>query len=98
MAQIHDFVLFLGKEAKAIQRTAPDGSGINEKLDDFSATYVETISNRLSMNSETEISTSDCIDKVALPENKGLQHSGEVYANGCAHFCDSTSDPDIPHE
>ncbi|KAM3304566.1 filament-like plant protein 4 [Capsicum chacoense] len=123
MSQIHDFVLFLGKEAKAIQGTAPDGSGINEKLDDFSSTYVEVISSRLNMvnfvldlsrvlsnaselhfnilgykNSETEISTSDCIDKVALPENKGLQHSGEVYANGCAHFSDSTSDPDIPHE
>ncbi|KAH0683407.1 hypothetical protein KY289_021159 [Solanum tuberosum] len=76
MSQIHDFVLFLGKEAKAIQGTAPDGSGINENLDDFSTTYVE----------------------VALPENNGLQHSGEVYANGCAHFSDSTSDPDIPHE
>ncbi|MCE3214954.1 hypothetical protein HAX54_000365 [Datura stramonium] len=123
MSQIHDFVLFLGKEAKAIQGTAPDGSGINEKLDDFSATYAEVISSRLSMvnfvldlsrvlsnaselhfnilgykNSETEISTSDCIDKVALPENKGLQHSEEVYANGCSHFSDSTSDPDIPHE
>ncbi|WMV26627.1 hypothetical protein MTR67_020012 [Solanum verrucosum] len=46
MSQIHDFVLFLGKEAKAIQGTAPDGSGINEKLDNFSATYVELISNR----------------------------------------------------
>ncbi|KAK4351893.1 hypothetical protein RND71_027411 [Anisodus tanguticus] len=123
MSQIHDFVLFLGKEAKAIQGTAPDGSGINEKLDVFSATYVEVISSRLSMvnfvldlsrvlsnaselhfnilgykNSETEISTSDCIDKVALPENKGVQHSDEVYANGCAHFSDSTSDSDIPHE
>ncbi|KAH0695247.1 hypothetical protein KY285_022344 [Solanum tuberosum] len=61
---------------ESIMGTAPDGSGINESLDDFSATYVE----------------------VALPENKGLQHSGEVYANGCAHFSDSTSDPDIPHE
>ncbi|XP_060199802.1 filament-like plant protein 4 isoform X2 [Lycium barbarum] len=124
MSKIHDFVLFLGKEAKAIQGTAPDGSGINEKLDDFSATYVEVIASRLSMvnfvldlsrvlsnaselhfnilgykNSETEISTSDCIDKVALPENKVLHHSAEeVYANGCAHFSDSTSDPDIPHE
>ncbi|KAK4722136.1 hypothetical protein R3W88_012369 [Solanum pinnatisectum] len=45
MSQIHDFVLFLGKEAKAIQGTTPDGSGINEKLDDFWATYVEVISN-----------------------------------------------------
>ena len=41
MSQIHDFVLFLGKEAKALQGTTPDGSGINENLDDFSATYVE---------------------------------------------------------
>ncbi|OIT36772.1 PREDICTED: filament-like plant protein 4 [Nicotiana attenuata] len=124
MSQIHDFVLVLAKEAKAVQGTAADGSGINEKMDDFSATYAAVISSRLSMvkfvldlsrvlsnaselhfnilgykNSEIEISTSDCIDKVALPENKGLQHSGEEgYANGCAHFSDSTSDPDIPHE
>ncbi|KAH0681331.1 hypothetical protein KY284_022416 [Solanum tuberosum] len=116
MSQIHDFVLFLGKEAKAIQGTTPDGSGINENLDDFSATYVEVISNRLSMvNFVIDLShplsnasqlhfnilgykNSDCINKVALPENKGLQHSREVYANGCAHFSDSTSDPDIPHE
>nr|XP_016453170.1 PREDICTED: filament-like plant protein 4 isoform X2 [Nicotiana tabacum] len=124
ISQIHDFVLFLGKEAKAVEGTAPDGSGINEKLDDFSSTYAAVISSRLSMvnfvldlsrvlsraselhfnilgykNSETEISTSDCIDKVALPENKGLPHSGEEgYGNGCAHFSDSTSDPDIPHE
>ncbi|KAF7137921.1 hypothetical protein RHSIM_Rhsim07G0246200 [Rhododendron simsii] len=42
-------------------------------------------------NNEGENSSSDCIDKVALPENK-------VVSNGCAHFSDSTSDPDIPHE
>ncbi|KAE9458632.1 hypothetical protein C3L33_09468, partial [Rhododendron williamsianum] len=42
-------------------------------------------------NNEGENSSSDCIDKVALPENK-------VVSNGCAHFSDSTSDPDVPHE
>uniref|UniRef100_A0A5B7ABC4 Putative filament-like plant protein 4 isoform X1 n=1 Tax=Davidia involucrata TaxID=16924 RepID=A0A5B7ABC4_DAVIN len=50
-------------------------------------------------NNETEIISSDCIDKVALPENKVVQNSsGESYPNGCTHFSDSTSDPDIPHE
>ncbi|KAH7847657.1 hypothetical protein Vadar_028678 [Vaccinium darrowii] len=42
-------------------------------------------------NSEGDNSSSDCIDKVALPENM-------VVPNGCAHFSESTSDPDIPHE
>ncbi|KAA8528731.1 hypothetical protein F0562_036086 [Nyssa sinensis] len=50
-------------------------------------------------NNETETFSSDCIDKVALPENKVVQDSsGERYTNGCTHFSDSTSDPDIPHE
>ena len=46
-----------------------------------------------------EINSSDCIDKVALPENKVVQKdtSGERYLNGCAHISDSTSDPEVPH-
>ncbi|XP_017242663.1 filament-like plant protein 4 isoform X1 [Daucus carota subsp. sativus] len=50
---------------------------------------------------DTENSSSDCIDKIALPENKTIQKSGEKYDNSCAHFSDSidsTSNPDIPHE
>ncbi|KAK1362316.1 Filament-like plant protein 4 [Heracleum sosnowskyi] len=47
---------------------------------------------------ETELSISDCIDKVALPENKVVTNSTQVYTDGCAHFSDSTSDPDIPHD
>ncbi|XP_059637562.1 filament-like plant protein 4 [Cornus florida] len=52
-------------------------------------------------NHEAETISSDCIDKVALPENKVVHDSlglGDRYPNGCAHFSDSTSDPDIPHE
>ncbi|KAI7747731.1 hypothetical protein M8C21_024747 [Ambrosia artemisiifolia] len=39
-----------------------------------------------------EGSSPDCIDKVALPENK------VDYANGCTQFSDTTSDPDITHD
>ncbi|KAL7175174.1 hypothetical protein ACSBR2_028889 [Camellia fascicularis] len=50
-------------------------------------------------NNEAETNCSYCIDKVALPENKVVRDtSGDRYSNGCAHFSDSTSDPDIPHE
>ncbi|KAI8004849.1 Filament-like plant protein 4 [Camellia lanceoleosa] len=50
-------------------------------------------------NNEAETNCSYCIDKVALPENKVVRDiSGERYSNGCAHFSDSSSDPDIPHE
>ncbi|CAI9753395.1 unnamed protein product [Fraxinus pennsylvanica] len=50
-------------------------------------------------NSEVENSTSDCIDKIALPENKGtLDSSAERYSNRCNQFSDSTSEPDIPHD
>ncbi|CAL5349384.1 unnamed protein product [Camellia sinensis] len=50
-------------------------------------------------NNEAETNCSYCIDKVALPENKVVRDtSGDRYSNGCAHFSDSTSDPNIPNE
>ncbi|XP_024986264.1 filament-like plant protein 4 isoform X2 [Cynara cardunculus var. scolymus] len=48
---------------------------------------------------DAETSSPDCIDKVALPENKLDQcPASEGYSNGCTQFSDSTSDPDIPHD
>lgn len=41
---------------------------------------------------DAEASSPDCIDKVALPENK------VNYSNGCTQFSDTTSDPDVPHD
>lgn len=125
ISQIHEFVLFLGKEAMAIQGASPDGNGWSRKIEDFSATvnkvlcrkmsvidFIFDLSNVLAKASELnfnilgykgageEINSSDCIDKVALPENKVVQKdtSGERYPNGCAHISDSTSDPEVPHD
>ncbi|KAL8030695.1 hypothetical protein ABFX02_14G302200 [Erythranthe guttata] len=49
---------------------------------------------------EVENSSSDCIDKIVLPENKALleDSSGERYPNSCSQFSDSASDPDIPSD
>ncbi|CAH8357205.1 unnamed protein product [Eruca vesicaria subsp. sativa] len=45
--------------------------------------------------SEVEIHSPDCIDKVALPENKALKDSsGEHYQNGCSQ----SSDSEIPDD
>ncbi|KAL8524036.1 hypothetical protein ACS0TY_013847 [Phlomoides rotata] len=50
-------------------------------------------------SSEVETGNSDCIDKIALPENKVVVDSlGERYPNGCTHFSDSASDPDVPND
>ncbi|GAB4852505.1 hypothetical protein Ancab_016719 [Ancistrocladus abbreviatus] len=45
---------------------------------------------------EVEASSPDCIDKVALPENKTPQV--ERYSNGCSHISDSSSNPEVPQE
>ncbi|KAL8466767.1 hypothetical protein ACS0TY_035716 [Phlomoides rotata] len=48
-------------------------------------------------SSEVETNSSDCIDKIALPENKAIVDlSGKRYSDGCSHFSDSVSDPDTP--
>ncbi|KAK9269899.1 hypothetical protein L1049_025472 [Liquidambar formosana] len=125
ISQIHDFVLFLGKEAILVQNLSPDGSGLNEKIEEFSATFNKVLysninlvdfvlslshvmskASELSFNvlgykaNEAESYSSDCIDKVALPENKVVQEdsSGERYPNGCSHISDSTSDLEVPHD
>ncbi|GER57039.1 hypothetical protein STAS_34814 [Striga asiatica] len=126
MAQIYDFIMIIGKEAKAnIPGTATEGEGLHEKLDTFSAKYSEALygnvnpidfvldissvlnkASELHFNvlgfkgSEVETGSSDCIDKIALPENKpDLNSLEERYsANGCARFSDSASDPDVPND
>ncbi|XVF73890.1 hypothetical protein PTKIN_Ptkin13bG0017100 [Pterospermum kingtungense] len=48
---------------------------------------------------EVEINSPDCIDKVALPENKVTQKdSSGIYQNGCAHISNSTSNPEVPDD
>ncbi|XP_073288169.1 filament-like plant protein 4 isoform X1 [Primulina huaijiensis] len=80
-------------------------SGIN--LNDFvlDISYVLSKASELQFNvmgfksSEMETCSFDCIDKIALPENKNfVDSSGNSYPNGCAHFSDSASDPDVPHD
>lgn len=47
-------------------------------------------------NNDVGANSPDCIDKVALPENKPSQ--GESYSNGCGHISDSSSNPEVPQE
>ncbi|KAJ6681060.1 hypothetical protein OIU74_019522 [Salix koriyanagi] len=49
---------------------------------------------------EAEISSPDCIDKIALPENKVFQKnsSAETYQNGCASISSPTSNPEVPDD
>ncbi|KAL1811602.1 hypothetical protein ACET3Z_021667 [Daucus carota] len=50
-------------------------------------------------NIDMDNSSSDCIDKIALPENKAAENSsGERYDNKCGSFLDSPSNPDMPCE
>ncbi|VFQ62443.1 unnamed protein product [Cuscuta campestris] len=114
--QIHEFLMFIGTETKALQSSiSTSGNGLSEELDGFSATYKDVLNSRVSLvkfvfdlsvvlskaselqftilgykNSETEMSSADCIDKVALPENKIQPNMEDGYS-------DSASDPDIPH-
>ncbi|KAK6131241.1 hypothetical protein DH2020_035016 [Rehmannia glutinosa] len=124
ISQIYDFIMILGKEAKTVPATTPDGDGLNKKLNMFSAKYSEAINSDIDLidfvvdiahvlnkaselhfnvlgfkSSEVETGSSDCIDKIALPENKPVVDSlQERYPNGCADFSDSASDPDVPND
>ncbi|KAL0325847.1 UNVERIFIED_CONTAM: Filament-like plant protein 4 [Sesamum radiatum] len=122
--QIYDFIMTLGKEAKTVPATTPDGDGLNKKLNTFSAKYSEAINSDINLidfvldishvlskaselhfnvlgfkSSEVETGSFDCIDKIALAENKAVVDSlGEGYPNGCGRFSDSASDADVPND
>lgn len=125
ISSIHDFVLFLGKEAMAVRDTSSDGSGLSQKIEEFSVTFNKILNGNTSLVdfifdlshvlakaselrfnvlgykcSEGEINSPDCIDKVALPENKVLQRdpSGERYQNGCTNISSPTSNPEVPDD
>ncbi|XVF63719.1 hypothetical protein PTKIN_Ptkin09bG0108700 [Pterospermum kingtungense] len=125
VSQIHDFVLSLGKEARAIDDISSDGNQLSHRIDEFSVTYNKVLCSNVGLNdfildlstvlakaselrfdvlgykdNEVEISSPDCIDKVALPENKVTQKgsSGGIYQNGCAHGSSPTSNPEVPDD
>ncbi|PON70758.1 Filament-like protein [Parasponia andersonii] len=124
ISQIHDFVLFLGKEAIVVHDKFTEGNGFSQRIEEFSVTFNKVMHRNLSLldfvldlshvlakaselrfnvlgfrGNEAETSSPDCIDKVALPENKVVQKdSNEIYQNGCAHISGSTSDPEVPDD
>ncbi|XP_044511237.1 filament-like plant protein 4 [Mangifera indica] len=125
ITHIHDFVLFLGKEARAVHDTSSDGNGLSQNIEKFSVSFNKVLdssgslvdfifdlsqvllkASKLRINIlgykgiEVEPNSPDCIDKVALPENKFTQKdlSGERYPNGCDHISNPTSDPEVPDD
>ncbi|KAL4283991.1 hypothetical protein GQ457_16G013210 [Hibiscus cannabinus] len=125
ISQIHDFVLFLGDEARAIDDISFDGNGLSHKIGEFSVTYNKALCSNISLDdfvfnlssvlakaselrfnvigykgNELGINSPDCIDKVALPENKVNQNgpSGGIYQNGCAHISSPTANPEVPDD
>lgn len=50
ISQIHDFVLFLGKEAKGVHDTSAGGNGFNQRIEEFSVTFNKVIHSNLHLN------------------------------------------------
>ncbi|XWS14479.1 hypothetical protein CRYUN_Cryun35bG0013100 [Craigia yunnanensis] len=125
ISQIHDFVLSLGKEARAVDDICFNGNGLSYKIEEFSLTYNKVLCSIVSLNdfifylstvlakaselrfnvlgykgNEVELNSPDCIDKVALPENKVTQKdsSAGIYQNGCPHISKSTSYREVPDD
>ncbi|KAK7310956.1 hypothetical protein RJT34_08773 [Clitoria ternatea] len=125
ISQIHDFVLFLGKEAMTFHDISSDGNEMRQKIEEFSVTFNKVLCHNASLlqfvldlsyvlakasefrfnvlgykGTEAETNSPDCIDKIALPENKLVQDnsSGERYQNGCSHILNPCSNPEIPDD
>ncbi|XP_023535896.1 filament-like plant protein 4 isoform X1 [Cucurbita pepo subsp. pepo] len=50
ISQIHEFVLFLGKEASRVHDTvSPDGHGLGQKIEEFSATFSKMVHGNTSL-------------------------------------------------
>ncbi|KAK7283404.1 hypothetical protein RIF29_12899 [Crotalaria pallida] len=125
ISQIHDFALFLGKEAMSIHDISSDGNELSQKIEEFSVTFNKVLCNKASLlqfvldlsyilakasefrfnvftykSMDAEASSPDCIDKIALPENKLVQDnsSGESYQNGRSHIFNPCPHPEVPDD
>lgn len=124
VSHIHNFVLFLGKEARTAHGASSDENGLSQKIKEFCVTFNKVLDSNVGLvdfvfdlshvldkaselrinvlgykDTEVEPNSPDCIDKVALLENKAIhESSGERYPNGCAHISSSTSNPEIPDD
>ncbi|XP_054797740.1 filament-like plant protein 4 [Prosopis cineraria] len=125
ISQIHDFVLFLGREAMAFHDTSCNVDGMSQTIEEFSVTFKKALRSEKSLmqfvldlscvlakvsefrfnvlgykGTEAEINSPDCIDKIALPENKLPRDDspGERYQNGCSHIINPCSDPEVPDD
>ncbi|KAE8682141.1 Filament-like plant protein 4 [Hibiscus syriacus] len=50
ISQIHDFILFLGREATAVDDISSDGNGLSHKIEEFSVTYNKVFCSIASLN------------------------------------------------
>nr|KYP67642.1 Filament-like plant protein 4 [Cajanus cajan] len=125
ISQIHDFVMFLGKEARTFHGVSSDANEMRLKIEEFSVTFNKVLCNNASLlqfvldlsyvldkasefrfdvlgykGTEAETNSPDCIDKIALPENKLVEDnaSGERYQNGCCHVLNPCSNPEVPDD
>ncbi|CAH8385501.1 unnamed protein product [Eruca vesicaria subsp. sativa] len=108
LSQIYNFVTYLEKEATQCQdtfaqkvqelsvtyeRVLSKEKTVVDFLFDLSSVLVEA--NELKINvSEVEIHSPDCIDKVALPENKAILRKDSSGEHSCSH----NSDSEIPDD
>ncbi|XP_073224562.1 filament-like plant protein 4 isoform X2 [Cicer arietinum] len=125
ISHIHDFVLFLGKEAISFHDLSSNRNEMSRKIEEFSVTFSKVLCSNASLlqfvldlsyvlakaselrfsvlgykDTEAESNGLDCIDKIALPENKLVQDnsSGERYQNGCSRVLNPCSDPEVPDD
>lgn len=121
ISQIHNFILFLGKQYRGVHVLSDDDDALGLKVEQFSAFFNRVMRNEISLDdfvfalsdvmakaselsfsvlgyksNGAEVSSPDCIDKVALPENKLPE--GKSYSNGCGHVSDSSSNPEVPQD
>lgn len=114
ITQIHNFVLFIGKESTG------DNDALGLKVEQFSASFNRVMCNEISLDDfvfalsdvmakaselgfsalgykgiEAEVNGPDCIDKIALPENKPPQ--AESYSNGFGSL-NFSSNPEVPQD
>ncbi|KAL4333340.1 hypothetical protein GQ457_07G021340 [Hibiscus cannabinus] len=50
ISQIHDFILFMGREAGAVNDICSDGNGLSHKIEEFSATYKKVLCSIAGLN------------------------------------------------
>ncbi|XP_010917980.1 filament-like plant protein 4 [Elaeis guineensis] len=97
ISQIHDFVVSLGKEAIEIQGRTSEDRGINERIEQFSASVNKVVCNEISLI-DFILALSKILSETSFNMSSDKRNEGESNSSDCIDKVTLLENKEVEHE